>query len=62
MILIWYMVSEMVKKRVRQGFILYAIIPAHYSSWSKILVKLKNLNTLACLNLIYGAAKQQPKM
>ena len=26
-----------------------------------LLVKLKNLNTLACLNLSYGQTKQQPK-
>ena len=28
-ILIWHMVSEMVKKWLRQGFIIHAINPAH---------------------------------
>ena len=56
------MLGEMDKKCGGSRFYLSCIYFCTLYFLVKILlVKLKNLNTLACLNLSYGQAKQQPK-
>ena len=53
------MVCETVKKWVGQDFIFHTTIPAHYIFLMKfLLVTLKNVKTLACLNLSYGTSRQ----
>ena len=59
--LIWHMVGEMIKKWGR------FYLSCNYSCTLHLLVKikevkLKNLHTLTCLNLSYGATKHEAKM
>ena len=56
------MLGEMARKCGGSRFDLSCIYFCTFYFLVKILlVKLKNLNTLACLNLSYGQTKQQPK-
>ena len=62
-ILIWHTAGEMVKKHGRAEFYLLCnYFFTLYFLVKVLLVKLKNLETSACLNLNNGKTKQKPKM